>query len=99
MSAWRGRRRDSIDNGLAAIIWIIAVIAAFFLIMHIILVIFEANPANVLVDFISDVANTLAWVFKDLFTPDDAKLRVFLNFGLAALVYLALGRVVARAID
>ena len=99
MSAWRYRRRDSIDNGLAAIIWIIAVIAAFFLIMHIILVIFEANPGNVLVDFIGDVANALAWVFKDLFTPDDAKLQVFLNFGLAALVYLALGRLVARAID
>lgn len=99
MSAWRYGRRDRIDSGFAAIIWLIAVVAAVFLILHIILVIFEANPGNVLVDFIRDVAKALAWVFRDLFTPDDTKLRVFLNYGLAALVYLALGRVVARAID
>jgi len=98
MSAWR-YRRGSWDNGLAAIIWIIAVIAAFFLILHIIFVLFEANAGNALVDFVSDVANALAWIFRDLFTPDDEKLRVFLNFGLAAIIYLALGRIVARAID
>lgn len=98
MSAWP-YRRGSWDNGLAAIIWIIAVVAAFFLILHIIFVLFEANPGNALVDFVSDVANALAWIFRDLFTPDDRKLRVFLNFGLAAIIYLALGRIVARAID
>jgi len=96
MSAWR---RRGWDNGLAAIIWIIAVVAAFFLILHIIFVLFEANPGNALVDFVSDVANALAWIFRDLFTPDDHKLAVFLNFGLAAIIYLALGRIVARAID
>jgi hypothetical protein len=99
MSAWRYSRGHSLGNGLAAIIWIIAVVAAFFLILHIIFVIFEANPGNALVDFVGDVANALAWIFRDLFTPDDGKLRVLLNFGLAAIVYLALGRVVARAID
>jgi hypothetical protein len=98
MSAWRDRR-GSWDSGLAAIIWIIAVVAAFFLILHIIFVLFEANPGNALVDFVGDVANELAWIFRDLFTPDDQKLRVFLNFGLAAIIYLALGRIVARAID
>ena len=98
MSAWRDRR-GSWDSGLAAIIWIIAVVAAFFLILHIIFVLFEANPGNALVDFVGDVANALDWIFRELFNPYDQKLRVFLNFGLAAIIYLALGRIVARAID
>jgi hypothetical protein len=97
MSAWR-YRRGSWDNGLAAIIWIIAVIAAFFLILHIIFVLFEANPGNALVDFVGDVANALPGSSVTCYAGRQ-KLAVFLNFGLAAIIYLALGRIVARAID
>jgi hypothetical protein len=95
-------RRDAADDvgwGIASLVWLLAVVAAAFLVLYIILVIFEANPGNDLVDFIHDVAVKLAWVFRDLFDVDDRKLEVVLNFGLAALVYLAVGRVVARALN
>jgi hypothetical protein len=50
------------------------------------------------VDLISDAAGTLAWFFRDLFNQDDPKLEVVVNYGLAAAVYLALGRVIARGL-
>lgn len=95
-------RRDTADDvgwGIASLVWLLAVVAAAFLILYILLVLFEANPSNDLVNFISDVANKLAWVFRDLFNVDDRKLEIVLNYGLAAVVYLAVGRVAARALN
>jgi hypothetical protein len=105
---WRGMarygyRRSSTTNdvgfGVASIIWLIAVIAAIVLVIYIFMVLFEANPRNDLVDFFSDLAGNLAWIFKDLFEIDNNKLEVLVNYGLAALVYLAVGRAIARALD
>jgi hypothetical protein len=96
------RTRDTADDvgfGIASLVWLLAVVAAAFLVIYIILVLFEANPNNDLVNFISDVAHRLAWVFKDLFNVDNKKLEIVLNYGLAALVYLGVGRVVARALN
>ncbi|MFD0630870.1 hypothetical protein ACFQ9X_03615 [Catenulispora yoronensis] len=41
----------------------------------------------------------LATWFKDLFTPDSPKLNVFLNYGLATLVYLAVGGILRRVLN
>jgi hypothetical protein len=41
----------------------------------------------------TDFAGFLAWGFKDLFSNANIKLQTFLNYGLAALVYLAIGAV------
>jgi hypothetical protein len=95
----RTRTSDDVGWGIASLVWLLAVVAAAFLILYIILVLFEANPNNDLVNFISDVANKLAWVFRDLFSVNDKKLEVVLNYGLAAVVYLAVGRVAARALN
>ena len=90
--------RTSPSVGVGALIWLIAAVAAIVIILHIVLVLFEANPGNSFVDFIGDAASTLAWFFKDLFNVDDAKLEVVVNYGLAAAVYIALGRVLARGL-
>jgi hypothetical protein len=101
MATYRTRRNtaDHVGWGIASLVWLLAVVAAALLVLYIILVLFEANPANDLVDFIHDVAVKLAWVFRDLFDVDDRKLRVVLNYGLAALIYLAVGRFLARALS
>ncbi|HKA69146.1 MAG TPA: hypothetical protein VKG85_08540 [Actinomycetes bacterium] len=90
--------RTSPSVGVGALIWLIAIVAAVVIILHIVLVLFEANSANSFVDFIADAAGTLAWFFKDLFNLDDAKLEVVVNYGLAAAVYIALGRILARGL-
>ena len=90
--------RTSASVGVGAVIWLIAIVAALVIILHVVLVLFEANPANSFVDFIADAASTLAWFFRDLFNLDDPKLEVVVNYGLAAAVYIALGRVLARGL-
>ena len=45
-----------------------------------------------------DWAHWLATWFIDLFTPAGTKLRTFLNYGLAALFYLAVGGILRRAV-
>jgi hypothetical protein len=102
MARYASRTRGTADGvgwGIASLVWLLAVVAASFLVLYIILVLFEANPNNDLVNFISDVANKLAWVFRDLFDVNDKKLEIVLNYGLAAVVYLAVGRVAARALS
>jgi hypothetical protein len=36
--------------------------------------------------------------FGDVFTPNDAKIGLVLNYGLAALMYLVIGKLIARAL-
>jgi hypothetical protein len=75
--------------------------AAVVLVLHVLLVAGEANPANGIARFINDLADLadLASLgFKDLFTPEDAKLRVLVNYGIAALFWLALSTFLSRLI-
>jgi hypothetical protein len=39
---------------------------------------------------------TLFRLFGDVFTPDDAKIGLVLNYGLAAIIYLAIGQFIAK---
>jgi hypothetical protein len=71
-------------------------VIALILILHIVFVTVGANADGGLVGALKDLAGTLAWGFKDLFTNANIKLQTFLNYGLAALVYLAVGAVLHR---
>jgi hypothetical protein len=83
----RTRRASLFGRALSAIFGVIALI----LIVHIVFVMLDANVNNGLVRTLADLAGTLAWGFKNLFSNANAKLQTVLNFGLAALVYLAIG--------
>nr|WP_258198261.1 MULTISPECIES: hypothetical protein [Streptomyces] len=89
----RNERRDpgSGTRRAALVIHTIADIAAAFLGLWIVLYLLEANRDNVFVEFVHSVANALAWWSQDIFTMDTESLRVLLNFGLPALIYLAVG--------
>jgi hypothetical protein len=69
---------------------------AFILMLHVVLVLLDANGDNSIVRSVADFASTLAWGFKNFFTNADLKLRTFLNYGLAALVYACVGIVLQR---
>jgi len=92
-------RRDGAGWGIASLIWLIAVVIALILVFHIILVFAGASQSNAVVDFISDSAHNLAWVFRGLFDVDNPKVQVLLNYGVAALVYLGVARLIGSAID
>ncbi|CAN5736123.1 hypothetical protein BH24ACT25_BH24ACT25_00040 [soil metagenome] len=83
-------------TGVARAISIVTTVVVLFIIAGIVLFVLEANQSNDIVSVINDVAEALAGPFEDLFTLDEQKVEVAVNWGLAALVYAIVGRVLAR---
>ncbi|MEU6945516.1 hypothetical protein [Streptomyces sp. NPDC046332] len=79
----------------ARVIAVVADIMAGLIILWILMYLLEANRANALVSFVQDAAHWLAAWSHDLFTFDEAWARVVTGYGLAAVVYLAIGHAVA----
>jgi hypothetical protein len=100
----RSRRRLDAALGrgfagvLSTIVSVLTTAVVAVLAVHILFVVFEANTANEIVGTIADWADDLAWNFRDVFEPAEAKARIAVNYGLAALVYLILGRIVVNLI-
>lgn len=101
-----GRRRRARSGGgasgraraaeiVATVVSVVTTIVVAILAVHIVFVVFEANPGNGLVHWFAERAGELAWQFEDVFRPDSEKTAVAVNYGLAAVVYLAVGRLVA----
>ena len=80
---------------LARLIDIAVAVVSVIIALGVLLVVLEANPANDIVNLIHDAALWLVGPFKDVFTIDDRKLEVAVNWGLALVVYLVVGRLVA----
>ncbi|MEV1008448.1 hypothetical protein [Streptomyces sp. NPDC049881] len=81
-----------------AIIAAIADIAAFIIVLWILMYLLDANPGNALVDFTHDASRWLAGWSHDLFTFDEEWARVVCGYGLAAVVYFAIGNLVANRV-
>jgi hypothetical protein len=71
---------------------------AAVLVLGIVLVLLEANRSNDLVQLVRDAASFLAGPFEGLFTLDNNKAERALNWGIAAIVWYALARLIARVI-
>ncbi|WP_374991176.1 hypothetical protein [Streptomyces sp. LHD-70] len=94
--ARRERTRDgSGQRRTALIVQSIGDVAAGFLGLWIVLYLLDANLGNPFVEFVQGTAEWLGWWAQDIFTMDVEGLRVLLNFGLPAVIYLALGHGVA----
>ncbi|MFD9425309.1 MULTISPECIES: hypothetical protein [unclassified Streptomyces] len=79
----------------ARVIAVVADIMAFIIGLWILMYLLDANRSNDLVQFVQDSARWLAGWSYDLFTFDEAWARVVAGYGLAAVVYLAVGHAVA----
>lgn len=76
-----------------------ATVIAAILVLHIVFVLLDANGGNAIVSTDADWSSTLGAWFKDLFTPSSFKLAVTLNYGLAAIFYLVIGRILATVVS
>ncbi|GLY68666.1 hypothetical protein [Amycolatopsis taiwanensis] len=94
---WR-RVKNQAFRLLADIVRWAGLLLAAVLVLHVIFVVGSANPANAIVSWVRGWADTFAIGFQDLFEPGDAKLRVLVNFGIAALFWLIASGIVARII-
>jgi uncharacterized protein YggT (Ycf19 family) len=90
--------RAAVAGFLAGLIRWIGLAFALVLVIHVILTVGNANPANGITEFFADVAEPIALAFRDLFTPENAELRVLVNYGLAALFWLIVSSVLAKLI-
>jgi hypothetical protein len=81
---------------VARIIWLIAVLVALVIAAGIVLVVLKANPSNSVVSSVHDAAKFLVGPFDGIFKPGDHRLAIAINWGIAALVYLAVARVIVR---
>lgn len=90
--------RGRVAGILAGLVRWAGLIVVILLVVRVLLAVGGANPNNGITSFITSVSDPLAWGFKDLFTPSDAKLRVLVNYGIAAIFWLIVSSIVARLI-
>ena len=103
--------RDGRDTGVAAtarrgvgggfllvarLVMLITSVLVGIIVAAILLKVLGANTSNSLVKGVIDLGRTLVGPFKDLFTIKDAKVEIAVNWGLAALLYLIVGSLIAR---
>jgi hypothetical protein len=82
----------------AGLVGVAATVICVLLALHIAFVVFSANDDNAIVSTVNGWADWFAWRFHDMFVPKDERVRVLVNYGIAAVVYLIAGRVVAGLI-
>lgn len=90
---------------VAQVVWVIAVLAALFLALGALLIAVKANEANALVKFVLRIADGVDLGLFDRtngikqFHGTDAAIKdALFNWGIGALVWLVVGRVLDRAI-
>ncbi|MFC0042405.1 hypothetical protein [Actinomadura rayongensis] len=88
---WRRHGSNPVSMAISAAGWA----AALILLLGMLLVWSDANPGNVLVDRTLDVGRWLATPFHDLFTRRDPDEQLYINWGIAAVAYYAVSRIVA----
>ncbi|MFC8740425.1 hypothetical protein ACFT5D_02315 [Streptomyces sp. NPDC057144] len=92
-------RRQAATRRTALAVCTIADIAAGLLGLWILLFLLDANQANVFVEFVRGTADWLAWWSQDIFTMDTEGLRVLLNYGLPAVMYLLIGHGISARLN
>lgn len=83
---------------LNGIISVVTGLFAVVLLIHILLVVGEANMGNAFAQFVTNWANAVNLGLTNLFTVANEKLQVALNEGLAALLWLVIGAVLTTLI-
>jgi len=97
-----GRRRGGRSgsggarSAIAKAITTIAAIIATLIVVGIVLVLLKANPANDIVDALREIARFFAQPFDAIFELERRRPEIALNWGIAAVVYLVVARLIAK---
>lgn len=97
----RSRLRAHGSRGLsllAGVIDIVVAVVAILLLGGILFVVLKANPHNGIVNFFHDAAKFLAGPFDGMFNLSDHKAEIAVNWGIALVVYVIVGRALASAL-
>jgi hypothetical protein len=98
-------RSDAVRSKVATVVWLVAVVCALFLAVGALLIALKANEDNTIVAFIIAGAEKLDGPFSlhdGIFTfahDEDGRVKSALtNWGIAAVVYLVIGKILDRII-
>ncbi|MEU0570546.1 hypothetical protein ABZ297_34860 [Nonomuraea sp. NPDC005983] len=86
---------------VAVLVWAVRVtsrLAALVLVLYALFKVFGANQANIWYQFVESMAGSLSLGLANLFELADARWTTLVDYGLAALVWLVIGSVVAGLI-
>lgn len=81
-------------GAVATVLRVIGLVIVAILVIHILLTLFGANPANSFATFIRDGARMFSLGLTDLFNFPDPKLSTAVNFGIAAVIWLVITSIV-----
>jgi uncharacterized membrane protein len=84
---------------LSRIVNVVFLVIFAIIVIGILLYVLEANEANPVVGFMLSTAAFLVGPFRHLFEFADNNVQVALNWGIAAIVYLIVGIVIARVLE
>jgi hypothetical protein len=82
----------------ARLVMLVTWVLVAIIVVAILLRVLAANSSNSLVKDVHDLAKSLVGPFKDLFSIKNPKVSIAVNWGLAALVYLIVGSLIARVL-
>jgi hypothetical protein len=87
-----------VRRGVAALIDIVTAIVAVTILLAIGLLLLKANAHNAIVSDVHDAANWLAGPFNKMFHLKNRRHETALNWGVALMVYVIVGRTLARVV-
>jgi hypothetical protein len=91
-----GAARRKALTTLAAVVRLVTGLFALILVVYVVFVVAQANPGNWLTVFVTEWATSLNFGLDTLFEPADPTLRVVVNYGAAAVIWLIIGAVIGR---
>jgi hypothetical protein len=83
----------AVRSVIATLVWVLAVLAALVLSVGALLIALKANPDDAMVGGVLDWADRIDWFFWKVFELKDRTANHLVNWGLAAVCYLAAGRI------
>ena len=90
---------NALRDRIATVVWLVAVVCALFLAVGALLVAVGMNQQNAIVSFITDGARTLDFgTFKEFTGKGAGTKSALTNWGIAAIIYLVVGKVLDRII-
>ena len=83
---------------LARVVWLVVSVVVLIIVAGILLAVLKANPTNAIVSDVHGWARSLAGPFDGMFSFHSPNVTIAVNWGIAALVYLFIGGLIARVL-
>jgi hypothetical protein len=89
---------NRVVSSLATAVRVVAAVIGGIILLHAVFVLFDANPANPLVELTTSVRDTFGWFTENMFRMDDENIAEAINDAIAALIYVVVGNLLSTLI-